>query len=367
MSSVWGNAVRSRRISLGLGLDAVAMLGGMSAAKVEAIEAGAPLSVSELERIAAALATEPAALRRGETEGDPSRGIARFRAPLAGGLPSPADIRTLARATEAGRVHAFLWDLLRGASQVRALRRVLSLDTSKKPWEQGYDLGAQARERLVPARRAIPSVQRLFEERGVLVLMLPLESASIEAASLAQPDASPVVVLNTSLPRMRSPLPRRAALAHELCHLLHDSSAERDLCTVLSERDSVDPIEQRASGFAPSFLAPKAWVHRGTGALPAAVRRLGESWGLSFEGAAWHAKNLRWCGHEEAAALIGEHRDVVISTPFEPDVERVDASRAGIEVMRTPFSSSSLGDLAIEAAEKGDISSGRAAEIIAFR
>src|SRR5208337_1305216 len=92
--------------------------------------------------------------------------------------------------------------------------------------------------------------------------------------------------------RVKYPLSRRAILAHEMCHLLYDGG-ERDL-TIVSREEGLDAsgTERRANGFAPNFLAPKDWVRSNGKNAKAIVTELAEQWGLSLEGAAWHAKNL---------------------------------------------------------------------------
>ncbi len=367
MTSV-SESIRSRRESLGLSPAAVARLARVDPARVSEIESGAALTVLELDRIASALVIEPSDLRTTGALEDPRWSVARFRMPLAGEKPSALDTRTLARAAEAGRVHAFLMETLgRKTGQVRALRTVRPLQ-AQLPWQDGYSLGKQARERLSPRHEAIPSMQALLESAGVLVLTLDLESERIEAASLTVPDGSPVIVLNRSLDKMRNTLPRRAALAHELCHLLHDSNAERDLCTVFSEVDDKNPIEQRANGFAPSFLAPKDWVSRSTKSTPEQqIASLARTWGLSFEGAVWHAKNLKWFGQARAQELIAHPPRHSLASDFELEMERRSPSEIGLEIEASAFARSALGDLAIEAALRDEISAGRAAEVLTFQ
>ncbi len=123
--------------------------------------------------------------------------------------------------------------------------------------------------------------------------LVHFESNQIEAASLYEDGACPVVLLNDACARVVNRLSRRAILAHELCHLLHDGG-KRDLLTIVSRHDEQgELVEQRANGFAPNFLAPEGWVSvKATDPIEIALE-LGQTWGLSFGGAVWHAKNLR--------------------------------------------------------------------------
>ncbi|MCC6874026.1 MAG: ImmA/IrrE family metallo-endopeptidase [Sandaracinaceae bacterium] len=363
-----GATIAAQRQSLGLDLGAVASLSGLGEARVRAIEAGQALTRFELEALASALAIEPEALRTGELA-DPRFAAVRFRAPLGVTGMSPLDVRALARAAEAGRVHHFLRSLRNAPpSQVWALRSVMAVQPSLEPWKQGYALGQHARERLAPRHEPLSSVQELLERLGVLVVSVSLESPSIEAASLVERDASPVIVLNRSCSRFSHRLARRAVLAHELCHLLHDGG-ERDLLTVVSRDDDGSDVEKRAKGFAPSFLAPGAWIARprpGASALEE-VTSLGQAWGLSFEGACWHAKNLRRIPAKTAGAMATSAGQSIDPGDFEPELAREDPRSIGLDLAVSELGESALGDLAVSGARDELISVRRAAEILSFR
>jgi Zn-dependent peptidase ImmA (M78 family)/transcriptional regulator with XRE-family HTH domain len=360
--SAIGARIRAQREALGLSASAVAELSRVPVERLVALEEGAAPTVWELSSVAGALAVDPSSLRTGELDNDLRRSSARFRAPDGIDVLTPHDMRLLARVAEAARIHAFLRAAVgERRGRVEALRNVKALD-STPAWSQGYVLGKLARERLAPRREAIVSVQALLEEHGVLVLFADLETVSIAGASLYEVDASPTIVLNRRSDRVVSRLARRSVLAHELCHLLHDSTKRQDLLTVVSREKSPTPSEQRANGFAPSFLAPKDWVAESRGASAREkVLQIARTWGLTFDGAAWHAKNLKQISAKTAEELPRENLD---AAGFEPEILRTPPSRIGLSLDPSYLGESALGDLAIRAAEADRISAGRAAEIL---
>lgn len=358
--------IAARRTRIGLSIDEVATLAGLSVERIEGVERGDAPTAWEFAALAGALALDPARLLRDEAD-DPRWSVARFRSQAGVEGLDALDARTLARAAEAGRILQFLRDACGlPRARVSALREVTAVSATSEPWQHGYELGKHARERLSPTEAPLVSLQALLEGAGALVLDLPLRSTTVEAASLVEPDASPVIVLNSSVRRVRTPLSRRAILAHELCHLLHDATGERDLATVLSRRGDESPVEQRANGFAPSFLAPRLWVKKSRGNVERQLVTLAETWGLSFEGAVWHAKNLEFISPKTASQIIARHpRPKIDARGFEPEIFRDAIPNLEVEV--SEFGRSALGDQAMRAMSREVISEGRAAEILAFR
>lgn len=108
-------------------------------------------------------------------------------------------------------------------------------------------------------------------------------------------------------------------LAQELCHLLHDAGVQ-DLTTrvswgTVSSGHYDDALEVRARAFASAFLAPPAQVvawarERGLSASDARalVLALAVEWGLSFEGAVYHAKSCQLVSPEAAEVLLHQPR-----------------------------------------------------------
>jgi hypothetical protein len=152
-----------------------------------------------------------------------------------------------------------------------------------------------------------------------------------------------------------------------MCHLLHDGG-ERDL-TIISREEGLDAsgTEKRANGFAPNFLAPREWVQPHGKNAKAIVTELAEKWGLSLEGAAWHAKNLALIPESKVNQFRDDARNPRFEKPFEPELPHTPPDLVGIEGNPTDLTHGYLSDLAIVAAEEGAISKARAAEILLLK
>ena len=359
-----GQAINRRRSDFGFSLDEVARLAGLTSDRLGAIEAGDPPKTFELQALADALAVEVDALRAG-TDRTPRRAVARFRSELVRMPLTARDLRVLARAAEIGRVTADLWRILgKPDSPVVAARTVVGIAAGEEPWRQGYALGEAARLRLLASPAApLASVQGSLERWGVHVMCVDLETEDIEAAALYESAAHPVIVLNRRAGRVRDALPRRAILAHELGHLLHDGG-ERDLLTVVSAGRDVSGVEQRANGFAPSFIAPAAGVGVISGAPRDIALEIGRTWGLSFEGVVWHAKNLRLIEASVADQLARSRSGGVDAGQFEEDIPRSPTAMFGLDVEASSLTSGLLSELTLVAFADGIISEGRAKEIL---
>jgi Zn-dependent peptidase ImmA (M78 family)/transcriptional regulator with XRE-family HTH domain len=369
----FGEHIRRLRAAYGFDLAKLTALSGIPVSRVAEIEAGAPLSTAELAQLADALAVDPAILHSGKI-GDTQRTVARFRAPIGTSDIGGTDARLLARAAEAGEICNELRTLLgKKTSPIIESRKPVAVANYPEPWRQGYELGRAAREVLVSTHDGLDSVQQSLEELGVHVAFVRFEAKGIEAASLVEPGSSPVILLNKASSRVKYPLSRRAILAHELCHLLHDGG-ERDLA-IISREEGLDTsgTERRANGFAPNFLAPNDWVSAqkasaapGRTSAEGIVTELAQKWGLSLEGAAWHAKNIGLIGESEVELFRAASRPG-FETQFEPDLPRTPPDLVGIEAAPTDLVNGYLSELAIIAAEEGVISKGRAAEILSLQ
>jgi Zn-dependent peptidase ImmA (M78 family) len=363
---VLGQNISRRRSKNLLSIEALAASSGLPSDRLKAIEDGSSPSTFELHALARALDIDPAALYRGDIETPPARLGARFRAPLGIAQLDDWDMKLLAKGAEVGRVAFELQALLgQGDSPVRAARHIKGVRVSPEPWKQGYALGASARKRFDGSGKALRSVQDLFEQNFIHVAQVEFSSLEIEAASLFETQASPVILLNGRVERVSRPLPRRAILAHELCHLLHDGG-ERDLLTIVTRERAGTPQESRANGFAPSFLAPGEHVERRPGEPIDVVLAIARSWGLSFEGAVWHAKNLDRISPTEADNLMRKSSHVVVETHFEPDLPRTDPRSRGLDARPSRLTAGLVSELALQAYADGLISAARATEILSF-
>jgi Zn-dependent peptidase ImmA (M78 family)/transcriptional regulator with XRE-family HTH domain len=377
-----GKRLRERREAMGADLSTVAQWAGTSRDRLALIEAGADdLESSEYERICHALAVEPSAVYVG-AESDSSRTAARFR--TAWGDDSPiqaADLRLLSSAAEAGRV---LGELLRSIQKepgIAAHRRTTAVSARPEPGEQGYQLGETARSSLSNPAQPLESVERFLTSIGVHIVATSFSTKRIEAASIWEPKSLPIILLNDSVSRVEYRLSRRAIICHELCHLLHDAG-EGDLTTRTTweqgNNSHHDATEQRARGFAPAFLGPRPAVQDWFGSLghrrsqkPKDVAlALADYWGLSYEGAVWHAKNSGLISESDCTTILSykPRPGEINADQFEPETppappEMLNPSlpkRAGkmMEGLAT--------NIVVDALEKETISIGRAREILTW-
>lgn len=188
-----------------------------------------------------------------------------------------------------------------------------------------------------------------------------MRTPGLEAAALFEPDALPVILLNKGLERVRVISSRRAILAHELCHLLHD--AHDSLVTSLTGRTSTyyrEAVEKRANGFAPAYLAPRGQLLSRGGHYDALMRSLIVKWGFSLEGAAWHTKNTLLKKDEDVSAWMTQFADLRPAAMPE-DLVRSEGLRAaeGSELLM-----GLVGELVVRARSEGLVSNGRAVEIL---
>jgi transcriptional regulator with XRE-family HTH domain len=371
-----GPQLLERRTRLGFSIQQVAALAGLSPEEVEAAERpGAPLGLVVVHALGDALAFDPGALLRGEPLGDPRRLPGWFRSHDPGDdeAISPKDARLFARAAELGEVGKFLWrELERGRPRFEDLRIPKPLSSRDDPWREGYELGEDARIAMVTAKGPMLSVQAAVEDTGVHVALVEFDSNTREAVSIYRQDALPVILLNNNVSRVRYSLSRRAVIGHELCHLLHDSGERPLLHSDNTAPAWAEAVEQRANGFAPAFLAPPRWV-RGSieevgdddSDVRALVAHLAATWGFTWMGAVWHAKNCELIPGPAAERLahapaFGGPHDFERELPrrwdtSEPESMEVTSLCAGL-----------IGELALDAADKGIITSNRAREILSW-
>lgn len=363
MSSL-GHRVRTLREQYGFSPADLADHAGLPEQRVTGIERDDPASTWELSRIADALAVGSRELAFGDLT-NVGRTVARFRAPTGLDEATAHDMRLLARARQVGRTLAGLTEALGDATPaILRARRVIPLQGEDHPWREGYALGEAARAALDVPPGPIRSVQELLERRGAHVAIVRFDQIDLEAASLCEPGMAPVVLLNAAAKRVEHSYARRAILAHELCHLLHDGG-ERDLLSIVSRQDDHSAVERRAGGFAPSFIAPPAQVEPHTELLPDLVVDVGETWGLSFEGAVWHAKNLGLVSEEEATYLLRDRaRRPTIEIRLERPLRRRDPRSVGIDVTPSALTEGLVAETVLRAYEAEHISLSRAVEIL---
>jgi len=235
---------------------------------------------------------------------------------------------------------------------------------------------------LAPQPGPVRDLEKLLTQRGIHVAQVTFSSADLDAASLWERGSLPIILVNTRSARTRSTLSRRALLAHELCHLLHDSG-EREITTQLSWGEGSgnysEKVERRARAFAPAFLAPrnevKTWFRAGPARRihddEAKVEELARRWGFSFKGAIWHAKNCGLISARKAEDLyrsttdelhdwMGEfEKDLGYSTAPDSEGEQIDEASSIVQ--------GALLKLVAAAATGGLISEGRRREIATWK
>ncbi len=94
---------------------------------------------------------------------------------------------------------------------------------------------------------------------------------------------------------------------------------------------------------------------------------LANVWGLSFEGAAWHAKNLKKIDPNVAERLSTQPRKPRIDVACEADVPRTSPDQFGLEVEPSNLVRGLVSEKVIVAFVEGGISRGRAMEILSLR
>lgn len=374
-----GHLFRERREAFRAGLQEAAQWCGETPDWLEDKEGRDDLSAIDFERICRGLAISPAALLRGESN-TPTRSVARFRSALEdSNILTPTDLRLLATASEIGLALAGVLIAQGKEPPFGQYRNLQGLSQHLEPWEQGYELGEAARARLIPREGPIFELESALTRLGIHIARTRFSTDSIEAAGIWESGAVPVILLNIDATRVQYVFSRRAILAHETCHLLHDGG-EADIATrvtrAMGTSNWQEAIEQRARGFAPSFLAPRREVREWANNvdLPTVpselVYDLGVYWGLSFEGAIWHAKNSELIQSETASDLDRQNiqRDMPVDR-FEREERGSSLLSAYPELQENlaPLMTGLAAKLVIEALGDSAISFGRARELLAWR
>lgn len=138
------------------------------------------------------------------------------------------------------------------------------------PYEQGEGLANMLRrDQALPNGKAV-NVFALVEKLGIPLQVEDVETPGLDALAIWGDRHGPAILLNETSERHKSPFdPRenfalRITLAHELCHLLADSTHVLSAIDVLNSR-MPQTIEQRARAFAAELLLPtsdaaRAWI-----------------------------------------------------------------------------------------------------------
>ncbi|MDR3570474.1 MAG: XRE family transcriptional regulator [Syntrophobacteraceae bacterium] len=372
-----GELLRERREAFGADRREAARWCGEAPDWLEDKETRSDLSALDFERICRGLAISPAALLHGESD-TPTRSVTRFRSALEGhDVLTSNDLGLLATASEIGMALAEVMAAQGKPLPFGQYRNLRAPSTNLPPREEGYELGEAARALLIPHEGPAVELERALAELGVHVARVRFSTSEIEAASIREYGAVPVILLNTGATKVAYKLSRRACLAHEMCHLLHDGGkadiATRVTCPICSNLQ--DAIEKRARGFAPAFLAPRKQVHEWAQTVnlptepPHLVYELASYWGLSFEGAIWHAKNCRLIESEIAFDLAEMNIQPAMDMErfeTEPVCPRSLTAYPELQENLSPLMEGFAAKMVIEAFEESAISFGRAKELLSW-
>lgn len=245
------------------GLDSASLAAriGTDATIVERLEAGKPgVTTSQLDAIAAVLGLDSQALRRGEEVARPApsvflrhNGMQDFR---------DEDLGLLDRAIEQARDLKSLGVTL-GEIDAQWIgtsfkRSTAPHDTSDAAAKHGYQLANELRKRLNLATEPLQDLRALTEERlSIAVVLLRL---SIRGACAVKAGDAAAIVLSSG--SFQAPARSRGAIAHELCHMLHDPDKEGvHIVLDLDSDRGTHANEQRARAFAAELLLPRAGLN----------------------------------------------------------------------------------------------------------
>ena len=268
--SATGNALRTRRVELGLTHTTVAYNSGVSPEEVELAESSPhDLSIHKILRIAFVLGLDERFIAFKEDPGGDSQLSSRLRTlhsdypELVGDTPDEI-VLLLAEATSVIRAQHKLEMWLEHPMESEQFHPVA--DHGSHPWEAGYNLAMSAREVLQLGRTPIPSLRELSEERLGIPVVQALLPDRIAGATLATTDGDGDnirgIVLN-SAGHNEQEWARQLTLAHAIGHVLYDS--DDSLRNLRIEPHNPDPWdiqspsteydEQRAQAFAFWLLA----------------------------------------------------------------------------------------------------------------
>lgn len=268
---------------------------------IERLEAGqSGVTTTQLDAIARVLGIDPGALRRGEELGRPvpsvflhHHGMQDFRdedlAVLDEAIEHARDLNALGRTLHEQDA---TWP---GATFRRS---AAPHDSSDAAARHGYQLADELRRRLQRVSEPLVDLRALAEEE--LSIVVVRRRLSTRGACAVKAGDAAAIVLNGSSPQFDART--RAAIAHEICHVLHDPDVEGVHVVLDLETDrSAHANEQRARGFAAELLLPRAGLNgllgvpRGVREQQAAVEMVVAA--MDRFGASWQITANHLCNH----------------------------------------------------------------------
>lgn len=150
----------------------------------------------------------------------------------------------------------------------------------------------------------------LFDDLGIVVQDLTLESTTIDGLAVFAPGKAPLVGVNLTGKYSSTRWGRRMTLAHELCHLLYDLSDDNHV-GIVSNSWAPQLLEKRANAFAAMLMMPREALEA---SLPRSPRQwtaedLGEAMkrlGVGRTALMNHLHNLGYISHSEREAWLDE-------------------------------------------------------------
>lgn len=124
-------------------------------------------------------------------------------------------------------------------------------------WNDGYRLAQEwaGAAGIGKARGGYVDIEGHLRDLGVRVADIALSDTGTAGLAVQPAGGAPRVFVNTRNPKCQFPSGRRFALAHELCHLLHDRAKSQSLA-LISGPWAPRQLEQRANAFAAALLMP---------------------------------------------------------------------------------------------------------------
>jgi Zn-dependent peptidase ImmA (M78 family) len=172
-------------------------------------------------------------------------------------------------------------------------------DTPEAAARHGYQLAGELRRSLELVTEPLDDIRALVEERlGIAIVLRELSTRA--ACAVKAGDAAAIVLSGGAF---RTASRARGAIAHEVCHILHDPDREGVHIVLDRESDrSTHANEQRARAFAAELLLPRAGLNRLLG-VPRGVREQDTAKELVIKamehfGASWQITANHLCNRE---------------------------------------------------------------------
>ena len=202
------------------------------------------------------------------------------------------------------------------------------LARNESPWRSGYRLAeewAQASGWKQQTSGAV-KVEEHLHHLGLLVTNISLDDEATAGLAVYPTHGAPHILINKRNPKCKFPSGRHFAMAHELCHLIHDRVHGQSLA-VISGPWAPKELEQRANAFAAALLMPRSALKQAIngsgenldyGTLLALAKRLD----VSTNALAHHMENTCLISEETRDNLLAQMWNGFASTGRRPASKR---------------------------------------------